>query len=289
MADVIGQEPWRPSPAVVRVVGAILLVATLTTATVVVVHDRRTAESLALRAATVSVQDPHSGDHGHISSDYVLTNASHRTLHLVSAALDESEEVPLARDLRPGATTALTVPLPRSCGASVPENRPATLLVRFQVAGLHREARLDVSGTAASYAYRQALQARCADFLLEGAVTGAIVAVHPGPVVDLRLTNVSRTATGVRSVRLADGFTVSGGLVEVPAAAAVTQPTEVRTSVAVHVTDCSAVRDFVGSYTGLSYVPRFTVVLWQGEEVELDPAGAPLVAAVWAAVLRTSA
>jgi hypothetical protein len=98
--------------------------------------------------------------------------------------------------------------------------------------------------------------------------------------------NVSRTATGVRSVRLADGFTVTGGLVDVPAATGATHPTEVRTSVAVHVTDCSAVRDFVGSYTGLSYIPRFTVVLRQGEEVELDPAGVPLVAAVSAAVLR---
>jgi hypothetical protein len=287
VTDVIGQEPWRPPPAVERAVGAILLVAVLTAATVFVVHDRRAAARMALRAATVSVADPHSGDQGATSSDYLLTNASHRTLHLVSAKLDASTQVPLNRDLRPGATIAVTMPLPSSCGVHLPEDRPATLLVRFRVAGKQREARLDVRGTAASYSFRTALQARCADFLLEGAVTGAVIALHPRLVVDLRLTNVSRTATSVRSVRLADGFTVSGGLVDVPAAVGVNQPTEVRTSVAVHVTDCSAVRAFVGSYTGLAYVPRFTVVLRQGDEVDLDPGGVPLVAAVSATVLGT--
>src|SRR4051812_26842889 len=70
MADVLGHEPWHPPPAATRAAGAILLVVALVVGTLVLVNNKRAADRLALAAATVSVPDPHDGDHGHRGPDY---------------------------------------------------------------------------------------------------------------------------------------------------------------------------------------------------------------------------
>lgn len=284
MADVLGHEPWQPRPAAVRAAGAALLVVALAVAGAVLVQRGQAAARRSLAATTVSVLDPHDGDHGDRSPAYVLTNRSHRVLHLLSVGLDGASPVALDRALRPGARTALQVPLPHACPPGEPGLRPSTLRVRFRVAGADRTAALDVPGTGASYAYRNAVLARCAGVVVDGAVSGAVTAVRPGLVLDVELTNVSRAAATVRAVRLADGLTVTGAPLVVPAAGGMAAPTVVRASMVVHVTDCRAGRVFVGSYSGRGFAPRLTLVLGQGVEVDVDPGGVPLVAAVRASL-----
>lgn len=280
MADVLGHEPWHPPPAATRAAGAILLVVALVVGTVVLVNNKRAADRLALAAATVSVPDPHDGDHGHRGPDYTLTNASHRRLHLVTAQLDDGTPVPLDRDLRPGGRTTLQFPLPTACPDPELGQRPTTMRVRFKVAGRERLASLDVQGTGASYVYRSAVLARCAGVIVDGSVTGAVTAVRPGLVLDIELTNVSRRVATVRNVRLADGLEITGGPVVLPAAGGIAAPTVVRTSMVVHVTDCRAGRVFVSSYADRAFAPRLTMLLGQDVEVDIDPGGIPLVEAI---------
>jgi hypothetical protein len=292
--DVVFQdspELWRPSRRQLTVLAAAVVVVVAAVSPYLAIRDRRIAEDRRVAAASVSLLDASDGDRGRTTSppDFTLANRSQETLRLVSATLEDYDPVPLDATMRPGTTAAVTVPLPHDCPGVLPESRPGVMAVTYVVRGRQKTTLLNVTGTYAAYAFRDALQARCLLYRVEEAVRGSVyVAARQARSLRLHVAmeNVGPQATELRAFEFVSGFRVARTSLPVPRPLAAAESFErtgrLELDVDMEVSDCQAARAFLATYA-TAFLPRMTAEL-EGFSVELEFAGAPVLGDLQAVV-----